>query len=114
MCEKSLCLAMKPAVELEQTGWVAFCSFHLRLLCRNARLFMQEKDKEIGSLNQQLADKEGELEALEASKVETLKKNKEEHTVALRRHLELIDRLLIDKGGLSKKVLSLTEVCANI
>ena len=74
-------------------------------------MFTQQKDKEIGSLIQQLADKDNELETLEVSKVDALKKNKEEHAVALRRHLELIDRLLIDKGGLSKKVLSLTEVC---
>ena len=72
---------------------------------------VQQKDKEIGVLNQQLTEKDNELEVLEASKVEALKKLKEEHAVALRRHLELIDRLLIDKGGLSKKVLSLTEVC---
>ena len=73
-------------------------------------LFIQAKDQEIESLTQQLLVKDDELRALEESKTDALKRNKQEHDVTLRRHLELIDRLLVDKGALSKRVISLTEV----
>lgn len=70
---------------------------------------MKAKDQEIESLTQQLLVKDDELRALEESKTDALKRNKQEHDVTLRRHLELIDRLLVDKGALSKRVISLTE-----